>query len=405
MANRETEARACAGLAALAALGWGAAEAGPVEFDASGRLTLLAGGFAQDADFAEEPAVGRASAQISAEKDFANGLGLEVVFGAAAERDHPRRDPRGGRAGDCPPGNPLCPSVAGRSVRGYLSGFTPGGPIDNQDGRIALEQAYLLVRGGYGEISVGRDEGVASRFSQAPPNVLPAGDLLQPGVDLTGFSGLIVRNDVSGQSFKLTAVSPRILGVRLGASWTPSIEAQGVDQGFARGPQAPLVADPRNVFEAGLSFERTWANGWETRFSGSYASGGDSTGLAAFDRLEGWSIGAGASRGPWSFVVQRLGSDNGWAGGGRGYRATSLSFVREGRRFSPMLAGGRARDDLALLSTSTATAALRWRPLQTTEIFAGLTAASRRVPVAAEAALGRRREETVGGFLGFSIGL
>jgi len=350
--------------------------------------------------------VARLSAFVSAAKLFQNGVEVRAVFGGVGERDHPRRDPRGGRAGDCPPDNPACPAVQGRSVRGYLSGFTPGGPLDDQTLRASLEQAYLVVSGGYGEFSVGRDEGAASRFSLAPPSALPAGDLLQPSIDLTGFSGLITRNDVSGQSFKVTAVSPRILGLRVGASWTPAVEAQGVDQGFESGPGQPLTADPRNLAEFGASFEHTWRNGLQTRLSGSYASGGNRTGLAEFDRLESWSYGAGLGKGPWSLGVQRVGSDNAWSAGNRGYRATSASFVREGHRFSPMLAGGVARDDLARVRLSTLSAATTWKAKKDLEIFVGATAAERRALFAegalnAEAQL--RRERTIGGFLGFSF--
>lgn len=394
--------------AGAAAASAASAKAQPVEFGASGRLTLLGGGFAQEAAFLEEPAVGRVSAQVHAEKALANGLVLRVVFGAAAERDHPRRDPRGGRAGECPPENPACPSIAGRSVRGYLSGFTPGGPIDNQDGRVALEQAYVLVSGAYGEASLGRDEGAASRFSLPPPNILPAGDLLQAPVELSGFSGLITRNDVSGQSFKLAAASPRILGVRLGLSYTPAIEAQGVDQGFRRGPGQPLTADPRHLVEAGASFQHTWRSGWQTRLSGSYASGGDATGLAAFERLESWSFGAGASRGGWSFGVQRVGSDNAGAGGGRGYRATSASIVREQGRWAGMLSGGRGRDGLAAVEIAAVTAGVRFKPTDSLQFFGGVSGAQRSVPVASAGGLGpvsREWERSLGAFLGVSYSL
>lgn len=399
---------ACTGsAAALAVLGMAtAAQAQPIEWDGELRLTALGGDFAQSAPFENEPGVGRLSVSVSAAKLFANGLELKAVFTGVGERDHPRRDPRGGLAGDCPAANPSCPSVAGAAVRGYLSGFSPGGQPFDRPVRGALEQAYLSLRGGYGEISVGRDEGVASRFSLAPPTVLPAGDLLHPSIDPTGFSGVLTRNDVSGQSFKVTATSPRILGLRVGASWTPSLEAQGVDQGYRRGPGQPLTANPRNLAEFGASFEHTWRNGLKTKLSGSYANGGDATGLAAFDRLESWSYGAGLQRRRWSIGAQRLGGDNAWADGGRGYRATAASLVREGEHFGAMLAGGRARDDLARVTVSTATLGGAWKVAKPLELFAGVTAAERRTPQLSGNSFSpafRRREESLGGFLGFSL--
>lgn len=391
----------------LAALGFGApAKAEPITYDAEARLVVLGGGFAQDADFDEEPAVARLTATVSAEKVFANGVEVRVVLGGAGERDHPRRDPRGGVASDCPPSNPACPSFEGQSLRGFISGFTPSGTLDDQTIRGSLEQAYLLVRGGYGELSVGRDEGAASRFSLSPPSVLPAGDLLQPSIDLTGFSGVVTRNDVSGQSFKVAVVTPRILGLRLGASWTPASEAQGVDQQFERGPGQPLTANPRNLAEFGASYERTWRNGIKARFSGTYASGGDATGLAAFDRLESWSYGAGLGRGRWSFGVQRVGADNAWAGEERGYRATAASIVRNGEDFGVMLGGGQARDNLAGVRISTVTLGSQWNLTNRLGLFTGVTGAQRQVLQSRDgtmAAARLEREQTVGGFLGFSF--
>lgn len=394
-----------AGAAVAAAEPAGAA---PIELGASGRLTLLAGGFAQDGPFPEQPAVGRISAEVYAEKVLRNGVSVKVVFGAAAERDHPRRDPRGGRAGDCPAANPACPNIGGRSLRGYLSGFTTDGPLNNQDGRAAVEQAYLLVRGAFGEVSVGRDEGVASRFSLPPPNILPAGDLLHAPIDLTGFSGLITRNDVSGQSFKLSAATPRLFGIRLGVSYTPEIEAQGVDQGYRRGPAQPLTADPRHLAEFGASFDHTWASGWRTRLSGSYASGGDATGLDAFDRLESWSYGAGIARAGWSFGVARVGTDNGFAGERRGYRATSLSIVKEHHAWSAMVSGGWGREDLAALRLSTVTLGARYKVMEKLSFFGGVTGAQRltAVPLGGPGGLlGSERERTIGAFFGVSCSL
>lgn len=382
--------------------------AAPIAFGASGRLTLLAGGFAQDAPFPEEPAVGRISAEVYAEKVLRSGVTVKVVFGAVGERDHPRRDPQGGRVGDCPADNPLCPNIDGRPVRGYLSGFTAGGPVNNQDVRAALEQAYVLVRGAYGEFSLGRDEGVASRFSLPPPNVLPAGDLLHAQIDLSGFSGLITRNDVSGQSFKLSAATPRLLGIRLGLSYTPAIEAQGVDQGYGRGPEQPLTADPRHLVEFGASFDHTWRSGWRTRLGGSYASGGDATGLAPFERLESWSYGAGVSRAGWALGVARVGTDNAFAGERRGYRATSLSIVKEQGPWSGMVSGGWGREDLAALRLSTITLGARYKAMENLSLFGGITGAQRRVPVAAESQVGPivpERERTIGAFFGISYSL
>lgn len=392
--------------ATLVGLGvYGQAWAAPIEWDASLGLDVLAGGAAQDAPFNETVFVGRLSAGVAAEQVFANGAKLRLAIGAIAERDHPRHDPRGGRAGDCPPLEPLCPSVEGRSVRGYFSGFTPGGPIADQAGRVALDSAYLALSGGYGEISIGRDEGAAARFSAAPANVLFGGSLVQPSVELTGFGGLAARNDLSGQSFKITAVTPRILGLRLGAGWTPALEAQGVDQGFRRFVDAPAVARPRHIAEFGASFEHSWSTGVETSFSGTFASGGDATGLAAFGRLQSWSFGGALGYKAWRLSAQRLGSNNGWQARQRGYRATTASILYENGPWAAQASGGIGRDNLALTGLSTITLGGRRKLTKSLHFMGGVTGATRAVPDVVGPGLTARRERSLALFTGVSLGL
>lgn len=393
---------------ALAVFGWAGAQsavAAPIEWDANARLDLLFGGAAQDAAFNETPFVGRLSAGFSGEHVFANGLNLRIALGAVAERDHPRHDPRGGRAGDCPPFIPLCPGVEGLSVRGYFSGFTPGGPIADQRGRIALESAYLSLTGGYGEISIGRDEGAAARFSAVPDNVLFGGSLIQPQVDLTGLGGLAARNDISGQSFKITALTPRILGLRLGAGWTPTLEAEGVDQGFRRRIDSPAVARPRHIAEFGVSYEYAWANGLEASLSGTFASGGDATGQEAFGRLTSWSVGGALGYKAWRLGAQRLGANNGWEAGQRDYRATTASILYEKGPWTAQASGGVGRDDLAMTRLSTLSFGGRRKLTKALHLIAGLSGTSRAVPVSIGTSVGPRHERSLALFTGVSFGL
>lgn len=401
LANTRIAAAVFAGIAGTG----GAAIAAPIDWDAAVKLDVLLGGAAQDAPFNETPFVGRLDIGVSGEHIFANGAVLRVAFAAAAERDQPRRDPRGGRAGDCPPNVAICPNIAGRSVRGYFSGFTPGGPIADRQGRAALQSAYAALSGGYGEISVGRDEGVAARFSAVPGNILFGGSLLQGSVDLTGLGGLAARNDISGQSFKVSVLSPRILGIRLGGGWTPSLESQGVDQGYVRSATAPAVAQPRNIAEFGASFEHAWRNGVSARFSGTYATGGNASGFDAFGRLTSWSYGGALSRGNWTLGVERLGSDNASRANQRGYRATTASILYEKGPWTAQASGGKGRDDLALVGLSTASIGARRTLAKSLSLLAGLTVVERRVPGLAGNGLATGRERSLALFTGLSFAL
>lgn len=386
-----------AALAGAALLGGTAAAAEPVtEFDAS--AAVLAAAFEEGG---AEALTARAVFRVQHGLLFDNQLEAGFGLGAAAERDHPGRDPRGGRAGDCAPSLPACPSLGGAPLRGLVGGhYTAGAPAD-EGARLELETAYLYLRGGWGEASLGRDDGAGQRLSLLPPTVLAVGGAIDAPVDGAGLGGVILRNDVSGHSAKLFAATTRIVGLQAAASFTPEIEHEGLDQGYRAGP---AVFEAEDIWEGGVSFSGVWA-GWETAAGVTVARATDGLGRPAFGDMAAWSAGATAARGGWSFGLAWLENDNGWSGGGRDYTALGASAVRDCGDWAFMLEAAASSDDLVFVDTKAATAAARRKLDERWAVAGGVSWRDRSSPVGAGLSRTGRNQRGFGAFIELSYGL
>lgn len=326
-----------------------------------------------DGPLSPEPLVAQGELGATAEWLRPSGLtwfsGLVVGFG----RDHPVHDPLGGRAGTCPPGIADC-----TGVRGPISGSFGFGPDANRDVRVQLEAAYVGLSGGWGEVSAGRDLGVGARFTLAPPTVLSGRG------DFSGLGRPVWRNDLTGPSTKISALSTRILGVRLGASYTPEADVRGLEAVFRQGGPSPVTLDPHEVGEVAASFARTWGNGLRTEAAVTYLTAVDGASRPAFTRLESLGLGLRLSTDRWAVGATSLNSNNGWAAADRPYQALAVgaSFSPGGPAgpWSAMVATSRADDDLSLVTQSETTAALRRSISPTLALSGGARWTSRQVP-------------------------
>ncbi len=391
-----------AAAAGLALVGGGTAFAAEpvVEKDAS--ATVLATGL----DGGDgEALTARATAFVQAGWLFENQIEAGFGAGVVAERDDPRRDPRGGRVGACAPAQGGCASLGAAPLRGFVSGYHTDGAAADEDARIALESAYLYLRSGWGEVSIGRDQGAARRLSVTPPTILAVGGGLDAPVDGTGLGTVILRNDISGQSAKVFAATTRIVGLQAAVSWTPELEHEGIDQGYRERFGAPQVFAPEDILEGALSFAHTFANGWETVAGLTYAHAEDKGGRPAFGAMDAWSAGATVGRNGWSFGASYLESDNGWASDGRDYRAVGVSAVRESGDWAVMLEAGASSDDLTFVDTKTITGALRRKVSRHLAVSGGACFRGRSSPIGGISSRTGREEDGFGGFLEFSLGL
>ncbi len=254
--------------------------------------------------------------QVDGYRVLANGAEIGVRGVVRAQRDHPARPGFAGRFGG-----------AGRGQDGLFSGLSASGAPLDVSSRLSLETAYIYIDGGYGELTLGRDSGVAARFREAPPEVFFLARADGPLLDASGLSVVTTSDRVSGQSVKASYASPRWLGLRAGVSLTPDADAHdGLDRTLAPfdsgldgayeiaanlsrriGREGPRIS-------AGASFSQAGrANGRAAPFAGDVSTGALSL-LAEFE-----TVSVGAS---W------LASDDGFSSG-EGYEAWSAAVRKD----------------------------------------------------------------------------
>ena len=186
-----------------------------------------------------------------------------------------------------------------------------------------METAFVYADGGYGEILLGRDIGVARRFYEGSPSVFGFHTATNPRLDTSGIATIRTANDLTGPALKISYASPRFLGLRLGASYTPRANVSGVD----RDPASNVAGVAETRLETGLetafNFRHRFAkSGVRLESYGAYSRADvefDATNVD-FGTVEVWSTGG---RVEWENVeigADWLTTDN---GAGR-YRAWSL---------------------------------------------------------------------------------
>ncbi len=114
---------------------------------------------------------------------------------------------------------------------GRYSGLLAGGPrgVGPFEGDAYLQSAYAYIKGGFGEIAIGRDNGIASQLAVTSPTVFSAIGVNDWKSDLTGLNDVQTVNDFSGYATKLTYMPPAnflggvLGGLKLGVSYSPEL--------------------------------------------------------------------------------------------------------------------------------------------------------------------------------------
>lgn len=332
------------------------------------------------------------------------GAGLRV----RAQRDRYRRG-FGGLVGDCPAGVADCTSVLvggnTRPVKGHTSQFYTGGPDSRRESELALEGAYLFLRSSYGDLVVGRDDGSAYLFSIGAPSLV-AVNASNSSLDYTGLDSVKTFNDASGFSEKIAYTSPRLLGdtvgvgVQIGLSYAPNARACGVDycvKSNLTGITEPFAPEIKNIFEAGLAFDRKFANGLSAELTGTYAHGSEDSGLAAFDSLSSYGLGLELKYDEFTFGTSFLKSNNGFAGQGD-YIAYDAGLTWKPSKFGFTASYGHADDDIAHITSDQGVFALSY-DLGKVRLGTGVQYIRRDVPVIALGGREKRKEEAAALFV------
>lgn len=259
-------------------------------------------------------------AQLIADRVLENGAEIGVRLGGALQLDHPARAGFSGQLQDAGF------AFIGPAPRGAFTGLTAGGAAEDTGVRAQLETAFVYIDGGYGELLAGRDIGIARRFHEGVPSVFGRHRIASPSLDTSGIATLLTRNDLTGPAAKISYATPRILGVRVGGSYTPRANVSGLDRDPDRNVGGVNEPALRDGLETAINVSRRLANiGLRIEGYGAYARANVKVGPARINQgtVEVWSAGG---RMEWKRVelgADWLTSDNGsarykaWSVGGQ----------------------------------------------------------------------------------------
>ena len=260
---------------------------------------------------------GQVRGELRFERVLDNGAEIGARIGGVAQLDHPARAGFSGRIGDG------TAALFGPQPRGAFTGLTLGGPLEDTGVRAQLETAFVYIDGGYGELLAGRDIGIARRFHEGAPSVFSRHRVANARLDTSGIASVLTRNDLTGPAAKISYATPRLLGVRLGGSYTPRANVSGLDRDPDR--DVPGVLEPRleDGLETAVNVSRRLQN-IDARIEayGAYSRASLETGPLRVDTgtVEVWSSGGRVEWDRFELGADWLTTDN---GGGR-YRAWSV---------------------------------------------------------------------------------
>lgn len=309
---------ALAPAAAVAQAGW------ETEFD-SEAVIVLAPGFDDEGETVPTPqdVLFELSARWSAERVLDNGVEIGARATFRVQRDHVARPGFAGTPFPAPAVQPV--------ARGAFSGLAAGPEAAETGSRAGVESAFVYARGGYGEVSLGRDTGVAARFHEGEVGVFSHARIADPWLDPSAIALTRTRNDLTGRAAKLSYTTPRLIGLRAGLSFAPEVADGGLDRSVDLTTPGVTTPELENAVEAGLNFSRRLrASGVRVRAGLGYSRADIANPAAApafGDKVEAWSAGTEISAGDVRLGLAWLGSDEGVSGAD--YEAWTLSAATE----------------------------------------------------------------------------
>lgn len=308
-----------------------------LEFEA---VTVIAPLMDDSSEIESEPVLGEYSLSGLSEKVLENGVRLRARGALRLQADHPDRVGGTGAFGT----DPFAPV-------GAFSGLSSAASSTGSDLRGRWETAYFQVDGGYGELRLGKDQGVAARFHEGTKSVLSHARLDSTLLDPSGLATVRTRHDLTGPSAKISYASPRLLGIRAGATFTPKADADGLDRRPSAGTGG-TAPETENAIELALNATRRLReSGWRFDVGLGWSSADAQTlGIGDFyDSVETWSAGTRIEKDDWTFGASYLDSDNGRALGA--YQAWSAGLHKEAYDTDFSIEFGRSEDDGAALES------------------------------------------------------
>lgn len=269
-----------------AALTAGAAYAAdPVQVDVEGEASVVGG-----VSDGEEKGDANAEVKATGSTVLDNGVEIGAVVEARLDADQPPQLFAGGRYSSLLIGGPR--------------GVAPFG------GDAYLQGAYAYARGSFGQLIVGRDQGVARTLAVTSPTIFRAINVNDWQTDLSGLNDVHTVNDFTGYSTKITYMPPANVlggvlgGLQLGVSYSPALRNCGdrlcaPEGGFIIAPDGTMLTEASSwddAIEAALYYEKPIRIGRDRLFLGVGASyvTADEDALAElplFDDYQAYSVG------------------------------------------------------------------------------------------------------------------
>lgn len=274
-----------AGISAAAITAGAAHAADPVKLEVEGEATVVAGIVDGDAQ-----ADANAELLVKGSTIFDNGVELGAVVGARLDADQPAQRFGGGR----------------------YSSLLIGGPrgIAPLDSDAYLESAYAYARGAFGQIIIGRDEGVARTLAVTSPTIFRSVNVNDWQTDLSGLNDVHTVNDFTGQATKFTYLPPAnflggaLGGLQLGVSYSPTLRNCGdrlcaPEDGLIIAPNGALLNEAstwQDAIEAALYYQKPIRIGGDRLLLGvgaSYVSADEAAQIVQpiYDDYEAYSVG------------------------------------------------------------------------------------------------------------------
>lgn len=269
-----------------------------------------------------EPVLGAVSVTGKTTYIFESGLIVGAVGQIAVQKDHPAR------AGFSGVGHGYTGST---TVTAPYSGLSTTATPEDIGPRAGLEAAYLLVEGGYGELRIGRDEGVAARFHEGPEPIMQAANISNPRLDPLGTIFARTNHDMTGPSTKVSVMSPRILGLIVGASYTPDADVRGLDRDIERQIAGAPALSIEDTWEVALNGSRRLRKSG-LRIKGALAwstAQVSSATLLQYGRMNTVSAGLSVAGDSWMVGVDHAESDNGIRARASDYTATTVGVSKQ----------------------------------------------------------------------------
>ena len=278
----------------------GSACADSLEADAE--ITIVAAALDQDSQVDADAPLHDIALGVEGDTVFDNGLRFGFRLEGRIQKDHERRPSFAGHIG-----GGVNQAGSSASIVSAATGVSTSSGHDDEDHFAQIEQGFIYLEGGWGEVSVGRDTGAAVRLDARAPKILDKASVTDTRLDPTGLATTRARNDVTGISEKLTYLSPRWLGLRVGGSYTPDADVRSVDFDPTGGLENEANPQLEDIFEGGLSFSRKFRSSGirlRTALTASYATSGNEA--AGFVDYEAYGGGLELEKDEWKLGFRTL---------------------------------------------------------------------------------------------------